>query len=684
MESEETFGVEKRSNIYHTFPSYQRPYQTSAGSVSVSRNYSGDGDDTDRLVSGTDDSKIGRRQGHSNPDDETDGESGLDYKSPMMYDGEDVEDRISGKKQLTRNLVFASLLTLLAVLQVFSGVWSQCFSLLALSVLSLYSVALILTDSLAPDDPASKIYVASALTVIVVGVIGAEVFAIIFHAINPPHGYVGTLDDELGRGWVSLGLVWSTLVVSLIVTVVVVRSHWRRTFFAGGGKLGFGVFSLNGYRDQQYSSAEEGLSPPPPTRTSYSINPNAEGATSGGLAGNFSSRLGASIGCRSWGLWLLSLWAFQLTLVAIIVVLAAGWEGEAMVAASPNGAQPHLKPHETPDQPATIYTSSENASHLEQEDSSHIVFKIDFVAGLFFCVVDTAFLLSHLWHLLLKTYVHAVKKSKGREQRLEEKLEVSKEAAENAERRREQSEIRMRRLLRDKDETASADRQQSQKRLANTSRKLQSLQLEVSGLKNRLTSLRGKASQSAIDLKAARFQSVVARNEAQQMQAELARYKRLESVVQQGISNLDRNLKQELRASTLSSKTISRFVNNYRDTVAEATREDRGGEEKIVKNNNNGISSSSSSSNDTRASATAAAEPSSSNATSRRKTSVASAGGGGEEEQRSMAITKTTPTRATPPPAKAKLGRGRGSSICQPTTRRAWLLLPAAPRRPLR
>eukprot|EP00466_Bigelowiella_natans_P010849 jgi/Bigna1/137642/aug1.40_g12350 len=118
MESEETFGVEKRSNIYHTFPSYQRPYQTSAGSVSVSRNYSGDGDDTDRLVSGTDDSKIGRRQGHSNPDDETDGESGLDYKSPMMYDGEDVEDRISGKKQLTRNLVFASLLTLLAVLQV--------------------------------------------------------------------------------------------------------------------------------------------------------------------------------------------------------------------------------------------------------------------------------------------------------------------------------------------------------------------------------------------------------------------------------------------------------------------------------------------------------------------------------------------------------------------------------------
>jgi len=485
----------KAPAIYNTFPSYQ---SAGSGAVQVARTFSGD-DNYDKY-SGTDDhpsQDADLPQAQSMIDETTDAETGLDYREVSLGShglADDADGRGGGD-----TLLFAVTFAMFAAVQVFAGLWNGCYSLVAFSVLGMYSASLNVTDCMPRSDPADKLYAVSAVTVVVVGVGGSVACAIIVYALSMP---------PIHRSGISWSLVLVTTLASLIPAAAAARTNFLRLSFPGrdgGVSVGSTSYSIQapdqGERRPVFSAGGRGA-------------PGGPSAAAAAAAATARSSSGGPYG------WVLgALWIFQSAGILLIVVLA--W----------------------------------------RKAYGAFITQVDLAIAMTYCGLDLLLFLAHLRSRIHAVVVSSLQAEKQNIRRLDEQLDIAKEAVEMAERRREQGEIRLLRLLQMEKDNASAERDKANAKAAGAARKIHALQSQLERSKRDLKKISSVSRKKEEELKTYRFQSTVARAEAVQLQGKVARAEALERVISVEVGKLKHAI------STASSDQIKHVLITFCERV---------------------------------------------------------------------------------------------------------------------
>jgi len=253
----------------------------------------------------------------------------------------------------------------------------------------------------------------------------------------------------------------------------------------GGGGAGGGGMSSS----TQYSVSRSTMQ----TRPIFSSHSAAAAAgnnidSSNTAAGKFGS---------GWNIGLISLWSLQTVLVVLVSVMK--WEDVL------------------------------SSGWLRYTDRS---------LGLLMCFLSLALFFTHLKHQIFLIYDSDIRGYVDRAERLEESLSLAKEAAENAERRREHGEIRLLRLLKMEKDSNTLSREKNNEKVENLHEAILTLQEQLRDARNQKNEQREQNKQRQTDLKTLRFQCDVARAEAQQLQGDLANATTIKNLIKQRFASL--------------------------------------------------------------------------------------------------------------------------------------------------
>ncbi|GAB5358275.1 hypothetical protein AAMO2058_000443900 [Amorphochlora amoebiformis] len=537
MDSKNSFSTAESRRVYQTFPTYGnsiRGFDTDDGETSDSRF----------------------------------GDSTYEFKNSLrkgIAEGEILEHEleqpegyahISGISRRSAG-IFAIIFGVIAAVQISAGLWSRCYSLVSVSTLAVYMLAILTADAVSRDSAADRVYVISALNALATGVLGSISFAVILHALQNSNG-VFDIVAEHGKTvkYTDVGIwtipVWSAAFASLVAGTALIRAANSRrpsgsiihsgrqervtdmgnvvpekyqpypkrergggegTVPSGDGMDGTQEISSSAIHSEDERSRDRvvggefnvtvrdskqatffGRKQQRPSSIMYSVvSTDAKAAREPVISSHIRStnnKKSRVNGIKSklfvpsafrWNLWFGLVWGLEL--VGVLLVSYLAWRKSDVLVTS----------------------------------------RVDITFGIIFCFFDLFFCLRHLRYRLFTTVNQAIKSEKACSQTLKSLLEIEKERVESAERRREQGEIRLLGLLRQAKESANADRQQAEVKLASSARRLHTLQGEYERISRHLKSVRDQNGKANVNLRTARFESKVARAEAQKLQGELAR-----------------------------------------------------------------------------------------------------------------------------------------------------------------
>jgi len=510
------------------------------------------------------------------------------------------------------------------------GLMSNYYSMVSLSVLNIYITSLLAQDAMGNAAMMEMdLYVTSTLNSVFSGIAGSIIFALILHCLKMWERGVEVYDggNPMFVWWVAIG--------SLVPALLALRSNWRRFFFClekpkrieidddeemgeeeippelvptasrpptksfSDSKLKFAPTSdgktyqksISTYSDSAESSNGLLLRDNSPmdtldsktlpksqqnyhssttygkvktSRHPYSVStisgdPNPHivvHSSSDGATSICCSRCSRSSLCQSWGPWIALLWFIQTA--GVLALSFAAWED-----------------NQTP-----WYRGKALASTLKKTRSSVIVDELTFAyvdtsLGLLYCCIDLIIGLCHLRRRISKIVNLTIGWHRTNYDKLKDQLDLYAQKALQAERVKYQTEIKLYGLLRIEQENSRTARQKIEAKCNTYIRKLTSLQAAFERSKVEYTKVTQVANQRTAELRTARFESKMARDENQQMQAQLASAISCEISSKNTLQTLLGSIKDIVRqrGKKIERKSLQRIVEQTEIEVAKESNE---------------------------------------------------------------------------------------------------------------